>query len=58
LSSLYAKDCLAAIANISRYDSCIAYEDIAAAKPMQLGDAIQFLTTQNIDVMFPPPSGN
>ncbi|BAZ28364.1 D-alanine--D-alanine ligase domain-containing protein [Cylindrospermum sp. NIES-4074] len=68
LSRLYAQDCLAATAEPSRYDFQIAYitpdrhwrfprslspEDIAASKPMPLFDAIQFITTQNIDLVLP-----
>lgn len=68
LSRLYAQDCLAATAEPSRYDFQIAYitpdrqwrfprslspEDIAASKPMPLFDAVQFITTQNIDLVLP-----
>ncbi|MBW4635144.1 MAG: D-alanine--D-alanine ligase [Iphinoe sp. HA4291-MV1] len=68
LSRLYAQDCLVATTDPSRYDFVIAYitpdrqwrfprslgqEDIAAAKPIPLFDAIQFLTAQNIDLMLP-----
>lgn len=68
LSRLYAKDSLAATTNPSLYDFRIAYitpdgqwrfpaslsqEDIAAAEPLPLGDALKFLTAQNIDVMLP-----
>ncbi|OUL34650.1 D-alanine--D-alanine ligase [Nostoc sp. T09] len=68
LSRLYAQDCLTATAERSRYDFLIAYitpdrhwrfpaslskEDIAIAKPMTLGDAIQFITAQNIDLVLP-----
>jgi D-alanine-D-alanine ligase len=68
LSRLYAQDCLAATAERSRYEFLIAYitpdrqwrfpaslskEDIAIAKPMTLGDAIEFITAQNIDLVLP-----
>ncbi|NJM74173.1 MAG: D-alanine--D-alanine ligase [Scytonema sp. RU_4_4] len=68
LSRLYAQDCLTATVDPSRYDFVIAYitpdrhwrfprslsrEDIAVAKPIPLFDAIQFITTQNIDLMLP-----
>ncbi|MGK7874823.1 MAG: D-alanine--D-alanine ligase, partial [Xenococcaceae cyanobacterium] len=68
LSGLYAKDCLAATANSSRYEFEIAYitpdsqwrfpsslsrEDITAAKPMSLSDTIKFITAKNIDVVLP-----
>ena len=68
LSRLYAKDCLAATANPSHYEFQIAYitpdrqwrfplslsgEDIAAAKPMSLADAIKLITAKKIDVMLP-----
>lgn len=68
LSCLYARDCLTATADPTRYDVLIAYitpdrlwrfpaslspDDIAAAKPMPLCEAIEVLTTQNIDVMLP-----
>ncbi|MEH2411484.1 D-alanine--D-alanine ligase family protein [Nostoc sp.] len=68
LSRNYAQSCLIATANPSLYDFQIAYitpdrqwrfpsslslEDIAAAKPMSLLDAIQFITAQNIDLMLP-----
>jgi D-alanine-D-alanine ligase len=66
LSRNYAQSCLVATANPSLYDFLIAYitldgqwrfpsslspEDIAVAKPMPLSDAIQFITTQNIDLI-------
>ncbi|MEM8780017.1 MAG: D-alanine--D-alanine ligase [Cyanobacteria bacterium P01_G01_bin.49] len=68
LSRLYAQDCIHATANASRYQFYIAYitpdrqwrfpsslnqEDLAAAKPMSLSEAIKFITAQNIDVMLP-----
>lgn len=68
LSRLYAQGCLEATANRSRYELAIAYitpdrqwrfprslnpEDIALAKPMPVFEAIEFLTTQNIDLMLP-----
>ncbi|MGB5897409.1 MAG: hypothetical protein WBG66_04355 [Geitlerinemataceae cyanobacterium] len=68
LSRLYAKDCIAATANPSRYEFHIAYitpdrqwrfppsvshEDIAATKPMSLSDAVQFIAAKNIDLMIP-----
>ncbi|YAF94590.1 MAG: D-alanine--D-alanine ligase [Nodularia sp. CChRGM 3473] len=67
LSRLYAQDCLTATTD-PRYDFQIAYitpdrqwrfprslspEDIAIAKPMSLGDAIEFITAQNIDLVLP-----
>ncbi|MBD2165541.1 D-alanine--D-alanine ligase [Calothrix membranacea FACHB-236] len=68
LSRLYAQDCLTATTERSRYDFLIAYitpdrqwrfpaslskEDIAAAKPMTLGEAIELITAQNIDLVLP-----
>jgi D-alanine-D-alanine ligase len=68
LSRLYAQDCLTGIADQSRYDFQIAYitpdllwrfppslssEDIAVTKPIPLFEAIEFLTTQNIDLVLP-----
>jgi len=68
LSRLYAKDSLAATTNPALYDFRIAYitpdghwrfpaslsqEDIASAQPLSVGDALKFLTAQNIDVMLP-----
>lgn len=68
LSRLYAKDCLVATADPTRYDFLIAYitpdrvwrfpvslspDAIAAAKPMLIFEAIEFLTTQTIDVVLP-----
>ena len=68
LSRLWAKDCLAATANPSLYEFHIAYitpdrqwrfppslsnEDIAAAKPLSLSEAIKFITAQNIDLVLP-----
>jgi D-alanine-D-alanine ligase len=68
LSRLYAKDCLTATANPSRYQFHIAYitpdsqwrfpssltpEDIDAAKPLSLSEAIQWITLQNIDLVLP-----
>ena len=68
ISRLYAKDCITVTANPSRYKFFIAYitpdklwrfpssltlEDINAAKPMSLAEAIQWITTQNIDLVLP-----
>ena len=68
LSRDYAESCLLATANPSLYEFLIAYitpdqqwrfpdslsqEDIAAAKPMSMLDALQFITAQNIDLMLP-----
>jgi D-alanine-D-alanine ligase len=68
LSRLYAKDCIIATANPSRYRFFIAYitpdrlwrfpsslkkEDIDATKPLSVSEAIQFITTQNIDLVLP-----
>jgi D-alanine-D-alanine ligase len=68
LSRLYAQDCLESTANPALYDFYIAYitpdrqwrfptdlsrEAIAAASPISPGEAIQVLTTLNIDVMLP-----
>lgn len=68
LSRLYAKDCLAATANPSLYEFQIAYitpdrqwrfpsslekEDIAAAKPISLTEAIKLITAQNLDLVLP-----
>jgi D-alanine-D-alanine ligase len=68
LSRLYAQDCLTGIADQSRYDFQIAYitpdllwrfppslssEDIAVTKPIPLFEAIEFLTTRNIDLVLP-----
>ncbi|NEP00391.1 MAG: D-alanine--D-alanine ligase [Symploca sp. SIO2E9] len=68
LSRLYAKDCLAATANPSLYEFHIAYitpdcqwrfpsslsrEEIAAAQPMSLSDAIKFIAAKNIDLVLP-----
>ncbi|MDY6781226.1 MAG: D-alanine--D-alanine ligase [Cyanobacteriota bacterium] len=68
LSRLYAKDCLAAMANSTRYQFYTAYvtrdrqwrfptslsrEDIAAAQPMSLPEAIQFINEQKIDLVLP-----
>ncbi|GFE68408.1 D-alanine--D-alanine ligase [Chroococcus sp. FPU101] len=68
LSRLYAQDCLITTADRSRYDFYIAYitpdglwrfpsslnkEDINTAKPMSLCDAIQFITSKNIDLVLP-----
>ena len=68
LSRLYAKDCLAATANPSLYEFYIAYitpeghwrfppslsnEDIAAAKPLNLSEAIKFITAQKLRLSDP-----
>lgn len=68
LSRLYAKDCLAATANPSLYQFHIAYvtpdrlwrfpsslipEDIDKAKPMSLAEAIEWITSKNIDLVLP-----
>jgi D-alanine-D-alanine ligase len=68
LSRLYAQDCLTGIADQLLYDFEIAYitpdllwrfppslssEDIAVTKPIPLFEAIEFLTTQNIDLVLP-----
>ena len=68
LSRLYAKDCIAATANPSRYEFYIAYitperlwrfpsslskEDIKAAQPMLVAEAIEFITVKNIDLVLP-----
>ena len=69
MSLIYAKCCLADAASFSsQYDFRIAYitpdgqwrfppslmeKDIAATKPMSLSEAIQFITTQKIDLMLP-----
>ena len=68
LSSLYAKDCIAATMDPSLYEFHIAYvtpdgqwrfplslnqEDIATAKPMPLSDAIKFIVAQKIDIALP-----
>lgn len=68
LSRLYAQDCLTATAERERYEFQIAYitpdglwrfptslspEDIAVAQPMSLFAAIEFITTQNIDLVLP-----
>ncbi|MFM9160562.1 MAG: D-alanine--D-alanine ligase, partial [Dolichospermum sp.] len=68
LSRLYAQDCLTGIADKSLYDFQIAYitpdslwrfppslssEDIAVTKSIPLFEAIEFLTTQNIDLVLP-----
>ncbi|WP_341529942.1 D-alanine--D-alanine ligase [Nostoc sp. UHCC 0302] len=68
LSRLYAQDCLTSTAERDRYDFVIAYitpdslwrfpsslspEDIADAQSMPMFDAIQFITTQNIDLVLP-----
>ncbi len=68
LSRLYAKDCIAATANPSRYEFYIAYitpdrqwrfplslsqADIMAAKPMSVADAIALITAKNIDLVWP-----
>ncbi len=68
LSLLYARDCLAATADPQRYDIYIAYitpdlqwrfpaslnaQAIEAARPMPIGEAISFLTSQQIDAAIP-----
>ena len=68
LSCLWAKDCIAATANPSLYRFSIAYvtpdrlwrfpaslnrEDINAATPMPLYQAIQWIAEQNIDLVLP-----
>ncbi|NEO05325.1 D-alanine--D-alanine ligase [Moorena sp. SIO3I8] len=68
LSRLYAQDCIAATANPSLYEFHIAYitpdrqwrfpsslskEDIAAAKPMSLSEAVKFITAKTIDLVLP-----
>ncbi len=68
LSRLYGKDCIAATMNPALYEFYIAYitpdgqwrfplslsqEDIAAATPMSLPDAIKFIMAQKIDVALP-----
>jgi D-alanine-D-alanine ligase len=68
LSRLYAKDCIAATANPSRYEFYIAYitpdrqwrfpsslarPDIMAAKPMSVAEAIEFIASKNIDLVLP-----
>ncbi len=68
LSRLYAQDCITATADSSHYEFYIAYitpdrqwrfpdslseKDIAAAKPMSLAQAIEFITVKNIDLMLP-----
>ncbi len=68
LSRLYARDCLAAMADHAHYNISLAYitpdrlwrfptslnpDDIAAAQPLPLSEALQFLRTQTLDVMLP-----
>ncbi|MDF5726333.1 MAG: D-alanine--D-alanine ligase [Rhizonema sp. PD37] len=68
LSRNYALSTLIAAADPSRYEFLVAYitpdrqwrfpsslspEDIAAAKPLSLLEALQFITAQNIDLMLP-----
>ena len=68
LSRLYAKECLAATTNPTRYKFYIAYitpdrlwrfptslgdEDIAMAKPISLSQAIEWIKIQNIDLVLP-----
>ncbi|MGK7957596.1 MAG: D-alanine--D-alanine ligase [Crocosphaera sp.] len=68
LSRLYGKDCIEATANPSRYRFSIAYvtpdrlwrfpaslsrEDIQAATPLSLSQAIQWIKEQNIDLVLP-----
>ncbi len=68
LSRLYAQDCIDTTANPSLYEFHIAYitpdrqwrfplslsrEEIAAAKPISLSEAIEFITAKNIDLMLP-----
>ncbi|MGK7934853.1 MAG: D-alanine--D-alanine ligase [Xenococcaceae cyanobacterium] len=68
LSRLYAQDCITATLAPSRYEFYIAYitpdrqwrfpsslrgEDLAAAQPMSLSDAIRFITAKKIDLVLP-----
>ena len=68
LSRLYGKECVEATANPSHYRFSIAYvtpdrlwrfptslsrEDINAATPLSLSQAIQWITEQNIDLVLP-----
>ena len=68
LSRLYAKDCIAATVDPSRYEFYIAYitpdrqwkfpsslgrEDLAVAEPMSLSNAIKFIESKNIDLVLP-----
>lgn len=68
LSRLYAQDCLAATADPERYEFYIAYvtpdrlwrfpsslktEDIAAAPPMSVAGAIDWISAKNIDLVLP-----
>ena len=68
LSRLYGKDCIEATTKPSRYRFSIAYvtpdrlwrfpvslsrEDINAATPLSLSQAIQWITEQNIDLVLP-----
>lgn len=68
LSRLYAKDCMAALADPNRYEFYTAYitpdrlwrfphslsrEDIAAASPVSLSEAIALITAKNIDLVLP-----
>jgi D-alanine-D-alanine ligase len=68
LSLLYAKECLEAISNPSLYQFYLAYitpdgqwrfpaslseEDIKAAKPKSLSQAIEYITTLKIDLVLP-----
>lgn len=68
LSRLYAKDCLAATTDPTRYEAHIAYVTpdrqwrfptdlrraaIASAPPMALGDALQHITSLAVDVVIP-----
>lgn len=68
LSRLYAQDCLDATADAARYEFHIAYvtpdrrwrfpadlsrAEIAAATPVPLGDALQYMTALNLDVVVP-----
>ncbi len=68
LSRLYAKDCITATANPSRYEFYIAYispdgywrfpsslseENIAGAKSMSLSKAIESIEAQNINLVLP-----
>lgn len=68
LSRLYAKDCMAALADSNRYEFYTAYitpdrlwrfphslsrEDIATAPPVPLSEAIALITAKNIDLVLP-----
>ena len=68
LSHLYAQDCIAATANPDRYEFYIAYitpdrlwrfpsslsqEDIKAAQPISVAEAIELIIAKNIDLILP-----